>query len=527
MRSSLSIKVTIWGHHWGMIWHSDHDSACFFLFQVKLMTSVVRGSVLVCFVAFVTGCALVRPEPYDTSHAFGSAELREDFLLLRNALEEAHAGLYRYTAKEEFDVYFDKVLNRLEHEMTEIEFYRLVSRMIVKIRCTHSFIYPSQEYRQYQTNLTNVLPFDVKSVDGVIYVYRSYRKDSPLQPGMEIVAIDEIPIQELVKALLAYIPSDGYNQTGKYRRLEEAFPEYYYELIDQSETFSIVGRSVGCQGEQTYEVPALRMKSLRTHRKRHEQAHNKSQTPDFYIFEDSQTAVLTIPSFLDSDMQTSFKEFLQKTFKHIQDYDIRHLIIDVRGNLGGEDLNGSLLFSYLTDTPFHYYQAVEASTNHLSFQKHTNLSQAEHHVLQDVLEQEDTGKYVYRTHPNLREQLPALYPYDGKVYILIDGLSLSATAEFCAIAHSSARALFIGEETGGGYEGTIAGIGTWLPLPNTKIQIWFPLLKYVMAVSDAPQLGRGIIPDYWVESSIEDILAGVDRVMIFTSGLIEEFAEER
>ena len=83
------------------------------------------------------------------------------------------------------------------------------------------------------------------------------------------------------------------------------------------------------------------------------------------------------------------------------------------------------------------------------------------------------------------------------------------------------RAVFIGEETGGGYYGNTSGATTILKLPETGIKIYIPLIKYVSAVSDYPN-GRGIIPDHHVEASIKEILEGQDPVMEYTLELIRQ-----
>ena len=50
-----------------------------------------------------------------------AAELREDFDLMRAALEEAHSGLYRYSTKAEMDRVFDAQRAKLNRPMTELE----------------------------------------------------------------------------------------------------------------------------------------------------------------------------------------------------------------------------------------------------------------------------------------------------------------------------------------------------------------------------------------------------------------------
>ena len=72
----------------------------------------------------------------------------------------------------------------------------------------------------------------------------------------------------------------------------------------------------------------------------------------------------------------------------------------------------------------------------------------------------------------------------------------------------------MGEETGGAYEGNTSGGNIELVLPETKLKVYLPLLKYVSAVRvDSKSKGRGIIPDIEVKQTIQAVLSGRDEVM--------------
>ena len=104
---------------------------------------------------------------------------------------------------------------------------------------------------------------------------------------------------------------------------------------------------------------------------------------------------------------------------------------------------------------------------------------------------------------------------------MINGLSFSAAAEFCAVAKNNSRGKFIGEETGGTYCGNTSGNFVDTTLPHSQISISLPTTKYTMAVKETKYWNRGIIPDYVVTPTIFDIIRSVDVQLNYAIKLTE------
>jgi len=92
--------------------------------------------------AFESTIALLTSAPAragtETSKRFEPAQLREDFRIARQSLEEGHSGLYRYTNKAELDRIFDEAEESLDHPMGLDEFYRVMATTIAAIKCGHT-----------------------------------------------------------------------------------------------------------------------------------------------------------------------------------------------------------------------------------------------------------------------------------------------------------------------------------------------------------------------------------------------------
>ena len=81
--------------------------------------------------------------------------LQEDFQIMRHALEKAHGGIYRYTTKAEMDRTFDRAYRKIDHPMTDLEFWRLVAPVVVQIKCGHTYIWVP---KSLQAKLVTTIP---------------------------------------------------------------------------------------------------------------------------------------------------------------------------------------------------------------------------------------------------------------------------------------------------------------------------------------------------------------------------------
>jgi C-terminal processing protease CtpA/Prc len=227
--------------------------------------------------------------------------------------------------------------------------------------------------------------------------------------------------------------------------------------------------------------------------------------------DDGAIAILKISRFggtAGTKARKPLGKFIDQAFGDIDAKKSAALILDLRNNGGGEDALGKLLLSHLVDEPFRYYDDLVVNAMEFSFKKHISNAGG---MPTRLFEKRPDGKYRMIKHPNWGEQKPSQPVFPGKVYALINGGSFSTTCEFLSHLHARKRAVFIGEESGGGYYGNTSGGGIRLATPNTKLVVGIPLMTYYLAVPGNHEANHGVVPDYPVHYSIDEVLVGKDK----------------
>ena len=467
-------------------------------------------------------------EPFDPKKKFDADLLREDFRIFRLALEEGHAGLYRYTPKKELDDQFDAIGKSLIQPLTEIEYFRLLAPLIGNINDGHTRIYFSAGLESSLQDQPTLFPFKLRFINGKAYLFRNYSENEGLVMGSELLSVNNRPVAGIIDLMLPLVTRDAHVETARFRRMESTvlFGSLYTALFGPTASYAIEYREPGGGDVKKISVKGIRPKDLNSvFALRYPDA--AAQLPPIQLEWKKDIAVLTVRTFGSGPYQSakiSYPTFLRDAFQELENKGTRHLIIDLRDNGGGDDAYGKILFAHLMDKPFEYYQHLRLKQAEYSFFKYTDVPPERAKLPANQFKKNDEGTYDLTFHPNLGVQQPLPPNFKGKVYVLINGNSFSGTGECTSLIHYHKKAVFIGEECGSGYYGNTSGFMPELTLPNTRLRVRIPLLLYTMAVSGYPG-DRGIIPDHQVEPSIEDLLEGKDPVMEYAIDLINKDKE--
>lgn len=453
------------------------------------------------------------------TQSLSPAAAQADYDLLRKSLEEAHPGLYRYSTKAQMDAMFDSERAKLNQPISKLAFRAVVAETLALIRCGHTSLNGDDDM-DAATKAAPLLPLRVL-VEGrqVKVLLNDTANDQTIQPGMEILEINGHKISDLLRRLYAVTSGDGDIITGKNHDLVNRFQMYYWWLIEQPKEFTITAKD---SGGKTF-VAKLAGVTEAERKSNHNPVNAKIMTGagkamgamnverKLSFLKDPEIAEIRLHYFLGND----YRQWMASTFKTLHDKGTEALIIDLRGNGGGEDEYGALLVSELTDKPFRYFDHINIRTFKPSFDEyldgHLDAAAIEKFSKGTVASPDGGLILTPALNDGLNVQQPAEHPFMGKVIILAEGGSFSCSADVCAIVHHLHRATFVGEETGGGYWGNNSGRMVTMTLPTSNVKFRFPFYEYWNAVQgDDAFRRRGTIPDVQVELKTADLLRGAD-----------------
>ncbi len=471
-----------------------------------------------------------------TRYLFGQADykhsissLQQDFKIFRGALEESHAGIYWYRTKSEMDDAFDYAYKSLDHEMTELEFYRIIAPLISKIGCGHTWIATTESTQEKIWERGKVLPLKLKFLDRKAYCLQNNSHDSTsIHLGDEILSINNYSIDSLLKVSNKFSSGDGFIEVGKRRILDNAFNQFFTLYLGQPDEYRI--KAKGNDGEvKEIVIEPLTLKEIDSISQRRSEKAKKIQEKniDLSFFDNNSSAVLRIREFDDWKIgrkKIDFKDELKKCFQKIDSSRRQNLIIDLRDNDGGNEKYGLLLFSYLTDKPFIGYKQIDFRTTHFKFRRYNTTSWFEYMAFKKLMKHKKINDttYLLTSDKATRVHEASINSFKGKTYILINRGSFSTTSDFTAMVHSNSLAKFVGEETGGSYSGCSGNYVFLVTLPNTKVKFNVPAARYQTNVTLNNNFGRGTIPDYEIKYSIDDIIKSIDKEMDTVLTLIKD-----
>ncbi len=473
------------------------------------------------------------PTPVSKEQIVKSADLLADLAILRQAYEELHPGLYRYNSKSEMDAKFARLQAEFSRDRTLQDAYLALSIFAAQIRCGHTYANFFNQKKSVAAALfegQNRVPFYFRWLDGKMIVTRDFTGQHNLPRGTQILSINGIPAGAILRKLMTIARADGSNDAKRIAYLAvtgdsfyEAFDLYFPMFFPQkSATLQLQVQKPGAPDPQTLELPALTFQQRIAPIKTREESRNGGDEAIFeWKYLPDGSAYLRMPNWAMFNSKWDWKTWLNARLDELSRKNPPALIIDLRGNEGGNDVGDEILkrlvrqdlklsaFRRLVryrDTPAElnpYLDTWDPSFKSwgaaaVELPQPWPTAPPVHYFALNKYDDDASGNEI----------IPAAgLPYRGKVFVLIDANNSSATFQFAKIVQENKLGTLVGQPTGGNQRGINGGAFFFLRLPHSQLEIDLPLIA---TFPPTPQPDAGLTPDILVTPTIEDITAGRD-----------------
>lgn len=440
---------------------------------------------------------------------YSPEQLKQDLKILESVILRMHPVIGIYKPREYYVAMFDSLKQTITDSLPEKQFRIKLKLALDELHCGHTEVMYSMGYTRESAKMEfNYAPYYFMPVQNKVYMLASVnrKKDTLIKKGAEITAINGVSVDSMLNYCRRFISTDGYNKTGKDRFLKIGFNSYYPALFGRPDTFNVEFKS-NSHLEQV-KFPAIKVKSLPafTFGNKDDSLYVKFKSAQVkYRFIDSskKTMVVKISAF----SRKKFKIAYSKVFAQLKENNSENLVIDLRNNGGGSIANAYKLLSYLIDEPMP--QTLRTSVKSYPEKKYTHgngifkMMRFTFRLIAKKKTENGYDNYTYTIKPGKKDH------FKGKVIVLVNGGSFSASCLVAAYLKHKDRAVFVGEETAGAIEGCNAGITPYYRLPNTGVRVRIPAFRIVHDVS-SNITGRGIIPDYKTSYTIKDVFEKKD-----------------
>ncbi|MFZ1687729.1 MAG: S41 family peptidase [Flavobacteriales bacterium] len=398
----------------------------------------------------------------DPAPTFDTTALQADLSFLEQRLLSKHPDPFMYADRAQLVNRFDSLRSRIRTPMSGLHFLAHITSLYPLLGDGHTLFLPSDA----DGGSKRYLPLEPVWIPDHLYIRRNGSTDQRLAPGTEILAINGIVAAALMDTLLMRQIRDGYNSTYPQWILNRWFKEYYRFSFGEPEQFDLLLSTP--QGNAHVIVDALPPDSIRANI-----LGNTTQDPPtrpafgLRYAQGDGIAILTIPSLEKGNVSNAM---IDAAFSELQQRKADRLILDLRGDQGGEPKYAKRLLAHLLSVEFELVHEGPAA-----------------------------GRTKSR--PDA---------FTGTLAVLMDGGSFSVTSMVLSCLERHQRATFIGEEAGGNRT-LLSGSPTQVRLPNTRINC--SISTRLWRLADRPNDGHGVMPTIAVSPTIEDIVNGRDPVM--------------
>ena len=459
-----------------------------------------------------------KPEVRPAKINLTAEEAKNDLMILVDALKEGFPGLYDFVSEQEFEARVSQALAQMQNGIQAVEFYDMVAGLLRIVRDNHLAVLsrrpPLPSDRQ-----THFASIYVGWLNDTLIVTRTHLQYAE-HHRRQVIAVDGIPADSLREIIISYISGiEGKVESHRDFELATVALIRYFQNHPNTSPRGNVTLMFDCGETVLFDgfrwspgTPSPIVPLFSDFREINTKEISLEKLSD-------SVAYLGLPSFgITEVQQDEIAEFIAS----IAELDYQHLIIDLRNNLGGPEAIIHRLFSLIAQQPFYTwtYSQVNKRGSFDFFERTTNFAGVDNLFSEYIRKEGQDGYFSYNTEAILPNET---VNFNGRVYVLTNERSNSASAVFAGLVHKYRRGVLVGRETGSMHHQIKALQTAILRLPNSQIDVNIPLVRIVFD-TDTTRIpfGRGVLPDFSLPLSLDEMaFENGDAILNFVKYLIE------
>jgi len=452
---------------------------------------------------------------------FSAQEVRGDFEYFYKTLEQTHYNLYVNTRKEVFEKQYEKIYSSITDSLTLIQISRLFQPFAALSNLAHcSMGFPWGLYFEKDNQRSATLfPFNVTILNNRAFITDNYSSDRFIQKGDEILSIDSIPIDAKLKEMYDFLSGEGIDMKNSLIDIL-TFPRTYWWIYgNRNQHVLKVRRKEG-------EIKSIIIKSI--HPFDYEQKASKKKSvfsvnrefkfidsiaylhPGVFINNQSNGNTSEHKTFETNE----FISFIDSSYREMHKVKPKNLIIDLRGNPGGDNSFSDPMIAYFATSPFWYCSEFSVKTSSITKQFWRDVKDSSLQDLKTQILTKKDGEIFKVLFQNNSPRTDSLR-FEGRVYVLIDRYSYSNAVSVAAIVQDYSFGLIIGEPTAD--VASSYGATHEFKLPNSQLSVSYPKAFIVRPNGDRSL--KGVTPDVNI---VDNPFTETDEILDFCIKYINE-----
>lgn len=418
----------------------------------------------------------VLPEGYITE-----TNIRSDFQALYDGLKTAHSNLYAHQERSAYDDLFADMLSSFNGPRSLLDVQKEFQKFTAFGNVGHARIeFPSKAHGDYRAKGGKAFPVYLRFQNGLPFIDQNYSGIDSIQPGMELISVNNVPVDEFLLSLEQHISADS--RYMAHSLLEFSLPQYIWLEYGQIERFSLVLRQEDGQ-MIAVEVPARTQLELEEATKASSAVFTLSSHQRVTEILDNNIGYLRPGPFYSLETPDNpwdnegFSDFIDGAFQSYLNANVNDLIIDLRLNPGGDNSFSDLMIAWFADEAFSFAsefivrsspqaQASNQARLDLNPESVEGVS-GQYAKLYEQTPYGETFDFHITKHPPRKNET-----FDGNIFVLVDRHSFSNAVNVAAIVQDYGFGTIIGEKTSD--MATTYGAMESFTLPETELTVGFP-----------------------------------------------------